>query len=180
MITFPARLVHEDPVAWFWSGCEASSSLGAIGKDCESTFEKGVSVLSPRGLFSLIIPNKWFRANYGYELRKYLKNQKIIEIVDFDDLQVFKDATTYPCIISINNQLSTIKNISSAVIKSLDFVKLSDEIIKTKCEINFSNLDDECWCLTSDEDVNLLNKIKSKGVPFGDFSASEVFRGVLS
>jgi tRNA1(Val) A37 N6-methylase TrmN6 len=35
--------------------------------------EKGVSLLSSEGLFSIIVANKWLRANYGKALRQWLK-----------------------------------------------------------------------------------------------------------
>ncbi len=63
--------------------------------------EKGVSLLRDKGRFSYIVANKWMRANYGGPLRKWLKRQCIEQIVDFRDLPVFQQATTYPCILVI-------------------------------------------------------------------------------
>ena len=60
--------------------------------------EKGYSLLKPDGLFSYIFPNKWMRANYGKPLRQWLGDKKIEEIIDFGDLPVFEEATTYPII----------------------------------------------------------------------------------
>ncbi len=48
--------------------------------------ERGVSLLKPDGLFSYIVANKWFRANYGKPLRQWMKQQHLVEIVDFGDL----------------------------------------------------------------------------------------------
>ncbi len=63
--------------------------------------EKGVSLLKDKGIFGYIVANKWMRANYGEPLRKWLKRQCIAQIVDFGDLPVFQQATTYPCILVI-------------------------------------------------------------------------------
>jgi type II restriction/modification system DNA methylase subunit YeeA len=60
--------------------------------------EKGLGLLNPSGLFGIIVANKWMRAGYGQPLRSWLKTKDIKEIIDFGDLQVFKGATTYPCI----------------------------------------------------------------------------------
>src|SRR5690606_30339104 len=67
-------------------------------------FEKGIGLLKEKGLFGIIVANKWMRANYGEPLRKWLKEWQIQEIVDFGDLPVFQGATTYPCIIICKNQ----------------------------------------------------------------------------
>ena len=67
-------------------------------------FERGVSLLNNNGLFSIIVANKWMRANYGEPLRRWLKDRAVHEIIDFGDLQVFQNATTYPCIITISKK----------------------------------------------------------------------------
>ena len=61
--------------------------------------ERGVKLLNENGLFGIIVANKWLRARYGKPLRQWLKKQSIREIVDFGDLPVFEQATTYPCIL---------------------------------------------------------------------------------
>lgn len=63
--------------------------------------EKGISLLRPGGLYSIIVANKWMRANYGRALRRWLKGQMLEEIIDFGDLPVFQDAVTYPCILRV-------------------------------------------------------------------------------
>ena len=63
--------------------------------------ERGVKLLNENGLFGIIVANKWLRARYGKPLRTWLKKQAIREIVDFGDLPVFQQATTYPCILTI-------------------------------------------------------------------------------
>ncbi len=63
--------------------------------------EKGISLLKDGGQFSYIVANKWMRANYGKPLRSWLKSKRIEEIIDFGDLPVFKQATTYPCILRV-------------------------------------------------------------------------------
>ncbi|BBO18233.1 type I restriction enzyme R protein N terminal domain protein [Candidatus Brocadia pituitae] len=68
--------------------------------------EKGVSLLRDKGRFGYIVANKWMRANYGEPLRKWLKRQGIAQIVDFGDLPVFQQATTYPCILVIGKDTS--------------------------------------------------------------------------
>ncbi|MDE2637703.1 MAG: Eco57I restriction-modification methylase domain-containing protein, partial [Chloroflexota bacterium] len=63
--------------------------------------ERGVKLLNENGLFAFIVANKWMRARYGKPMRIWLQKQAIREIVDFGDLPVFEQATTYPCIFTI-------------------------------------------------------------------------------
>ncbi|MCY4145281.1 MAG: Eco57I restriction-modification methylase domain-containing protein [Chloroflexi bacterium] len=65
--------------------------------------ERGVTLLRAGGAFGIIVANKWLRARYGRPLRAWLKQQAIREIVDFGDLPVFEQATTYPCILTIGS-----------------------------------------------------------------------------
>ena len=64
--------------------------------------ERGITLLREGGIFSYIVANKWMRANYGEPLRRWLKQQCIEQIIDFGDLPVFQQATTYPCILVVS------------------------------------------------------------------------------
>lgn len=82
--------------------------------------EKGISLLRKGGIFSYIVANKWMRANYGKPLRNWISRKRIDCIIDFGDLPVFSNATTYPCIIQLSNTEKT-GLISLTTIPSLDF-----------------------------------------------------------
>jgi len=91
--------------------------------------ELGLSLLRKDGQFSYISANKWMRANYGEPLRKWMKEQRIEEIVDFGGLPVFPEATTYPCILrlSANNPRP---NFQAAEVVTLDlnFAQLGNRL----------------------------------------------------
>jgi len=64
-----------------------------------SFVEKGFSLLKPYGRLGKIVPNKFFKTDYGEGLREFLsENKAVTEIVDFGASQVF-DATTYTCLL---------------------------------------------------------------------------------
>src|SRR5438132_5782250 len=66
--------------------------------------ERGHVLLHPGGRFGMITANKFMRANYGAALRSFLTNQvKLEKPIDFGDLPVFGEATTYPIIILFSN-----------------------------------------------------------------------------
>ncbi len=61
--------------------------------------ERGLQLLNNSGRQGFIIPNKFFRTDYGESLRRLLSDEKVVsKIVDFGHSQVFK-ATTYTCLL---------------------------------------------------------------------------------
>jgi hypothetical protein len=139
--------------------------------------ERGVSLLQKGGIFSYIVANKWMRANYGLPLRRWLKGQRIEEIIDFGDLPVFEGVTTYPCIIRITKS-QPFDNFEVTQVKSLDFQSLSDYVKENHYEVNQSALDDKGWSLTNETTQALLVKIGTRGVPLGEYVGGKIYYGI--
>ena len=93
--------------------------------------ERAMQLLKPGGYFGFIVANKWLRANYGKPLRRWLKDQHIVEIVDFGDLPVFQSATTYPCIL-ILRKAAPAPTFRVTQVKSLDFANLADVVSRAE------------------------------------------------
>jgi hypothetical protein len=65
-------------------------------------FEEALSLVSKQGCVGMILPNKFFTTDYGFGLRKLLTEpNRIEEIVDFQDGQVFSRAGTYTCLLFV-------------------------------------------------------------------------------
>lgn len=76
-------------------------------------YELGINLLRNNGLIGFITSNKFTIANYGRKIREViLEKTKIISIVDVSNINVFKDASTYPYIVILEkeekNQSNTI------------------------------------------------------------------------
>ena len=157
--------------------------------------EKGVSLLRPNGLFSYIVANKWMRANYGEPLRRWLTEQHLEEIVDFGDLPVFKGATTYPCILRIRNAppaegfraatLDTLKEFQglTASYSSVGTKTSSNDEVTRGLSLKFHtistrHLSPDAWTLVDDRARNLLEKIRSAGVPLGEYVGGKIYYGI--
>jgi type I restriction-modification system DNA methylase subunit/REP element-mobilizing transposase RayT len=62
-------------------------------------YEKGHNILKENGYLSFISSGKFFEASYGQNLINFLvKNLKFIEVINFDDLEVFTGISAYPLI----------------------------------------------------------------------------------
>jgi adenine-specific DNA-methyltransferase len=125
------------------------------------------------------VANKWMRANYGQPLRKWLKAQRIEEIIDFGDLPVFEGVTTYPCIIRIKKSPSC-ANFEMTLVKSLDFQSLREYVKENHYNVNQSALDDTGWSLRNETTMALLAKIGTKGIPLRKYVGRNIYRGILT
>jgi len=140
-------------------------------------FEKGIGLLNEKGLFGIIVANKWMRANYGEPLRKWMKEQPIKQIIDFGDLPVFQGATTYPCIV-IAAKEKTKKAIEVTDVKTLDFSSLTEYVDKNKIAVKQNSLDDGGWNLGSEAEQLLLKKLQRTGIPLSKYVDKKIYYGI--
>jgi len=141
--------------------------------------EQGMRLLKDRGLFHYIVSNKWMRANYGKPLRRWLQQFQIKSIVDFGDLPVFEEATTYPCLFHL--QKAEVKEtFRAAEVDDLEFEDLSDRLSNTSFQVDQTKLLDDGWSLISREAQELLQKIKTKGITLVKYVDGNIYRGVLT
>ncbi|MFU8843602.1 MAG: Eco57I restriction-modification methylase domain-containing protein [Bacteroidales bacterium] len=143
-------------------------------------FEKGISILNKDGLFGIIVANKWMRAKYGEPLRKWLKSQSIIEIIDFGDLPVFQGATTYPCIFISGKNGKQPGAFSAVEVPDLNFSNLKDYLTGNRKQISKDTLNDQGWQLVSVRETTLLEKLKANSIPLGEYVKGKIYRGVLT
>ncbi len=141
--------------------------------------ERGINVLKNNGSFIYILPNKWMRAGYGGKLRNWIKQFSINSIVDFGDLPVFDEATTYPCLFSIKKCSPFSNSFEAAIIETLSYprglVKYLDEI---KFEVNQGLLLEGSWLLVNEKVQNLIQKIKSVGKSLREYVGGKIFYGI--
>lgn len=63
-------------------------------------FQLSAGLLKEGGRYGIIVSNKWLRAQYGQPSRAFLKARfQLDRLLDFGELPVFEDATTYPMIL---------------------------------------------------------------------------------
>ena len=141
--------------------------------------ERGISLLRKGGLFSIIVANKWMRANYGEPLRRWLADQCIIQLIDFGDLPVFQGVSTYPCIIVAGREKPEEK-ISVTKIGTLENLELAGYVDKHAFEMKRSELKANGWTLSDQGSSDVIEKLKSVGVPLGKYVDGKIYRGVLT
>jgi hypothetical protein len=142
--------------------------------------ELGMDLLVEDGYFHYIVANKWMRANYGQPLREWLQNEVDIEaIYDFGDLPVFEEATTYPCLLQLNKATPT-ELFHAVEVETLDFDILAAYLKQHRFESGQSNLQIDGWAMIDEKAQRLLEKLKKKGTPLGEYVRGKIYRGIVT
>ncbi|MEK0336230.1 MAG: TaqI-like C-terminal specificity domain-containing protein, partial [Nitrosopumilus sp.] len=127
--------------------------------------EKSLLLMNENGLFGFIIPNKFIHSNYGKGLKEILLKYQIVEILDFYDLQIFKGATNYPCIV----QVKKIEKPDTFRYKSVTNVE-DNTILSRMIIINQNILSNSTWVLIDKKERDILEKINSNNKCLSDIS----------
>jgi hypothetical protein len=141
--------------------------------------ERALSLMNDHGQFSFIVANKWMRANYGKPLRQFLKSKRIEEIIDFGDLPVFENATTYPCIIRIAGG-EPCETLSGVNVEDLQFEDLKGYVNENRSVIAVTDLDDDRWSLIPKSTLDLLVKLRIDNATLDDYVHGGVYRGIIT
>lgn len=142
--------------------------------------EQSFNILKSGGRFSFIIPNKWMRAGYGQSLRSYLKQQNIESVIDFGDLPVFEEATTYPSIVEVSKKPPR-ESFFAANVSTLEYSSsLAEYLGEIRMEIFIGSLSDNGWVLTEIRIQQLLDKLSHTGIPLSQYVEGRIYRGVLT
>ncbi len=98
------QTLPKDEVAFFNRRYEAATG----NYDIYVLFvERALQLLRPGGVFGMILPRKFFTSDYGEGLRELVSRGKTLcRLVDFGDAQVFREATTYTCLLFLQKQES--------------------------------------------------------------------------
>jgi len=166
------------------------SSSEALSKMNYSTFEKrgdlyilfvekGFQILKESGKISFIMPNKWLQAGYGKPLREFFLTQRLTNLIDFGDLQIFEGATTYPCIfIAEKNQPQ-----NEIVISVLNKDMASDfysNVLENQLVFQQSKFSGGTWVISSNKEKELLEKLNTKNKSLEKLINGQSYRGVLT
>jgi hypothetical protein len=143
--------------------------------------ERSHMLLRPGGRFGMITANKFMRANYGASLRSYLTDKVRLEkLIDFGDLPVFGEATTYPIILLSANAPRDGSPIEYAVVRSLDFADLGTLVATATSPLPDSAFQGSNWSLAQGTEQKILEKLSVNTVSLQDFASSKIRRGIIT
>jgi len=146
-------------------------------------YELGLGLLAPSGELSFITNNKWLRAGYGQALRRHLlsPDRQLLELLDFGDLPVFPEATTYPNILSVRRApaAATVRVAELTTLGS-DPTRFPEIVEATIMDMPTVRLSADAWSLAAAEQQALLEKLRKAGTPLGEYVEGNIYRGVVT
>ncbi|MBN3037746.1 MAG: N-6 DNA methylase [Candidatus Diapherotrites archaeon] len=141
-------------------------------------FERELKLLKEGGYFGMIVSNKWLKAGYGERLREFLGNYWVEEFIDFGDLKVFEDATTYPCIIVIRNKKKQNPKTKVCLVRDLNFDSLEEYVKKNSFTMNQKNLDKSGWNFQPEGVTKVLEKTRKDSLPLSRYISDKAYFGI--
>lgn len=129
-------------------------------------FEKGLEILKEKGKLGYISSNKFIKANYGKNLRKFiLENSDFEMYFDHTYSNIFEDANTYPSIF---------------ILKKGKFNKENKVLVNDTFEVEELRLHNTSWGFEKPEILNLRDKIDRKGTKLKEVNGLNFYRGILT
>lgn len=140
--------------------------------------EQGLNLLNDNGILGYIVPSKFTKVGSGKKLRELLsKKGSLQSLISFGANQVFKDKTTYTCLLFTTKTIN--KTFSFTEVNNLTQWKVRDyNSVKSSTKIN-EDLDDEVWVLMNSDLELVYEKIISQSTKLIDLVGSDnVFNGI--
>ncbi|HJU84565.1 MAG TPA: N-6 DNA methylase [Holophagaceae bacterium] len=136
-------------------------------------FQLSAELLKEGGRYGIIVSNKWLKAKYGGPSRAYLKSALQIEqLLDFGELPVFEDATTYPMIIvAERREGGTLKAPHFAAIAKLPHSdhELEDQALALGHAVPAAQLGADAWLLVDEAKGAVFATRAAKGIPLKEY-----------
>lgn len=116
--------------------------------------ELGSSLAGNNGGFTFILPNKIIAAKYAKALRKLIAS-KVIEIRDYSQVRVFKEADVYPItLIASNNPYMSSAQVRMSTMNSENGIPIAENVVSREMFANSEN-----WDVFFTSDKNLISVI---------------------
>ncbi len=133
--------------------------------------EKALTLLKKKGINGFILPHKFVNAEYGVGIRECISNQQALRhIVHFGDLQIFNQATTYTCLLFLQQNNS---KVSFVKIKNLDDFKEGTFTLTDTPNITFAK---STWQFNDSNTSAIMEKMKQNSKPLGEIA--DIFVGI--
>ncbi len=142
-------------------------------------YELGLNILNNDGIQSLIVSNKWMRANYGIALRKcIIDNSNPLILLDFGQNLIFENATVYTNVIISQKSENKNQLLGVCFNNAFDFNSNIEEYI-SKTKINNIKVDEGIWNIINTNVSALKQKIESNNKRLGNWDIL-FSRGILT
>jgi hypothetical protein len=146
-------------------------------------YSRALELLAAGGMLVFISSNKWFRAGYGANLRKYIaENSRIWSITDFGELPVFENAATFPMIFVAQKEKPG-RNGRGPVftqVKTLDppYPDVSALIEAAGQALPREAISGPDWMLSDTRSAAVMTRMEKHGVPLSTYVGGQIYWGI--
>ncbi|MGZ5447912.1 MAG: Eco57I restriction-modification methylase domain-containing protein [Thermoanaerobaculia bacterium] len=154
---------------------ELYASARAGSYDIYTAFvERGLSLLRREGQLGYILPHKFFNSKYGESLRKLIASgSHLNEVVHFGDIQIFRGATTYTCLLFLQKQPAKIFTFSR--VHDLTIWRSTRGGMESG-KLSSNDVTGADWDFVAGVDATLYRKVRAQGRLLDEIA--EIFVGV--
>lgn len=140
--------------------------------------EQGLRLLKDDGRLGYIVPSKFLKVGAASKLRGIISSNKYLQtLVSFGANQIFKDKSTYTCLLVLANTKT--ERFKFTEVQDLKSWKVRDYRTITFSEKNMTMLNEEAWILVPRELESAYNKILENSVRLVDIVGSDnIFNGI--
>lgn len=135
--------------------------------------EHSYSLINDTGIVSFILPHKFLVSDFGVGIRKFFKEKKAVEtLIHFGSEIVFKEASTYTCIINLTKRQK-----DKVVFKKIKPENLFDYSNFDK--MDYKILSEQNWDLQGESVYDLIEKLKTQPHIVGNVF-DNIFQGIAT
>jgi len=131
-------------------------------------FEKSIEIADKRSRVCFIVSNSWLKTRYGEPLKRYFDAHGHARVVNFEDVQIFDEATVESCIVHYRKGEELPHSI--ATVKELDLATVTPLSLAHTIELSAEG---------SAATDALMRKIEAAGKPLKEWDVT-LFRGVTT
>jgi type I restriction-modification system DNA methylase subunit len=128
--------------------------------------ERAFELLGPSGRLGLIVPNKFFKTDYGAGLRDFISKRKALsDVVDFGANQVF-EVTTYTCLLFLSKDENAEFRYT---LTRPDAVSLAAPVFVSR---KSDSISDDAWIFVDDRVAEIRKKLMLASKPLLELPAT--------
>ncbi|MGQ9736284.1 MAG: Eco57I restriction-modification methylase domain-containing protein, partial [Thermaceae bacterium] len=153
-------------------------------------FARGLGVLREGGRLGFISSRQFTRTVYGEGLRKLLSGHALLEVVDFGENPVFKEANTFPAIFLLQKAPPGYPIRFKAVSRE-EFADLLERVgrgernplaslVETGEALGPEAFDPKGWTLASGREALALRKIGENRILLGEYVGGKMYMGIIT
>lgn len=137
-------------------------------------YELGLEILRESALLNYITTSRFCNTNYGFNLRDYVSKKEIVQIVNFNEIQIFEDANVNTLILEIKNQVPENQDLNFKSITKI--AQLGSPFTTANRKFFGTNQ----WMFYEDSILELKEKLDKASTKLVDLDGIFINRGVTT